>query len=171
MDIEKEKKVVKDFFAKLGEYNTFIIGYSWSVLAICFIFQFFTALGGFETMIRASVLYGADFVIAFVVGPLVGPIMGYVRILPFQTFSMNQKFVSISEILKYHPIDKNVIRKVKLEKIIKFMQKVTIASIAIYLFRCWVKGYGVSWFDLLCIFVLSFVWPVLVNAVVLYIEK
>ena len=171
MDMMKEKKVVKEFFVRFGEYNTIIIGLSWLMIAGCFIFQFFTALGGFETMIRASALYGADFAVAFIVGPIVGPVMGYVRILPFQTFLMNQKYVSISEILKYHPIDRNVIRKLKLEKIVKFMLKVTIVSLAIYLLRCWVKGYGISWFDIVCIVVLSFVWPILVNAVALYMEK
>ena len=171
MDIEKEKKVIKEFFAQFGEYNTFIIGLSWSAIAIFLAFQFFTALGGFETMIRAMILYDADFSASFVLGLFVGPTMGYFRIMPFQTFLMNQKYVSIREVLKYHPIDKNVIRKVKLEKIVKFMQKITSASLAIYLLSCWIKGCGVSWFDLLCIFVLSFVWPVLVNAVAIYMEK
>lgn len=169
--MKSEKEIVKDFFYHFGNHNTTTIALSWILLAICFVFQFFTALGGFETMIRSTILYDADFSSAFVVALFVGPIMGYLRILPFQTFNMNQKTTAIREILKYHPIDKKIIRKVKIEKLIKFMFKVVIVSMVICIFRCWVKGYGVSWFDLLCIFVLSFIWPVLVNAVAIYVER
>jgi len=169
--MKAEKKVIKDFFYEFGNYNTVTIALSWILLGICFIFQFFVAIAGYETMIRATIRYDADFSTTFANALFVGPIMGYLRNLPYQTFSMNQKSTAIREILKYHPIDKKVIREVKIEKLVMFMFKVTVVSMVIQLLKCWVKGYEVSWFDLLCIFVFSFVWPVLVNAVAIYIEK
>ena len=169
--MNSEQKVVKDFFDKFGNYNTTTIAMSGMLIVICFVFQFFVAIAGFDTMIRTTILYNEDYSVTFGAALFVGPIMGFLRILPYQTFNMNQKSKAVSEILKYHPIDKKAIRNMKIEKLAKFMFKVTIVSMVIQVLRCIFKGYEISWFNLLYIFVLSFVWPLVVNVIPIWLEN
>lgn len=169
--MNSEQLKIKNFFDKFILQNSAIVGMSWILIAVCFIFQFIDSLFGFDTMIRTAILYHEDWSVTFITATLVGPILGYLRLLPYQTFNMNQKSTAVKEILKYHPIDKKMIRNRKVQILVKFMFKVTLASIMIHIFSHMLRGIDTSWFNILYIVVLTFVWSVAVNMIAIYLEK
>lgn len=169
--MNSEQIKVKNFFDKFMLHNSEIVGMSWILIAICFIFQFLIVLSGLDVMIRTTILLNEDYSTTFAIMAFVGPILGYLRLLPYQTFNMNRKSTAVKEILKYHPIDKKMVRNRKVQILVKFMLKVTLASIVIHIFSYILRGHDTSWFNILCIVVHTLVWSVVVNIIPIYLEK
>lgn len=162
-----EETKVREFFKKFQKIDT----NSWAA-------WFFVGLGLLFLVIGCTAPAQAYLDIEDEAGKLmlviisfVGPLTAYMRINPLTVFTENQKGRTIFDLVKYYPIDKKEIKKLKIIRMTKFMVKVLpfcmLAQIPATLY-----DYGtLSINNFLYIFVLAFVWPVVFNVVGILIEK
>lgn len=104
---------------------------------------------------------------------LTGVAIGNLRIHPFESYTENGKKRKFSEILRYYPIDRNEVKKMKLFYVARIMAKVSVVSLFVQLYfaHIEVSVQGISWENFVYVFIMSFVVPVVWNAVYIYFEK
>ena len=104
---------------------------------------------------------------------LTGVAIGNLRIHPFESYTENAKKRKFSEILRYYPIDRNEVKKMKLFYVARIMAKVSVVSLLVQLYFAHIEAsvQGISWENFVYVFMMSFVVPVAWNAVYIYFEK
>lgn len=104
---------------------------------------------------------------------LTGVAIGNLRIHPFEGYTENAKKRKISEILRYYPIDKKEVKKMKLFYVVRILAKVSVVSLLVQLYFTHIDTsvQGISWMNFVYVFIMSFVVPVAWNAVYIYFEK
>lgn len=104
---------------------------------------------------------------------ITGIMIGHLRIQPFESHTENQKTRKFSEILKYYPIDRKEVKKMKLFYVARIMAKVSVASLVVQLWWAYTEAsvHGISWMNFVYVFMLSFVVPVVGNAIYIHFEK
>lgn len=100
---------------------------------------------------------------------ITGALIGYLRIRPFENYSENLKQRKFKAILKYYPIDRKEVQKMKLFYVVRIMAKVSLVSLLVQLY--WSYTEGISWMNFVYVFVMSFVVPVVANAIYIHFEK
>lgn len=104
---------------------------------------------------------------------ITGVAIGNLRIHPFEGYTENTKRRKFSEILRYYPIDKKEVKKMKLFYVVRIMAKVSVVSLFVQLYFTHIEAsvQGISWVNFVYVFIMSFVVPVAWNAVYIYFEK
>lgn len=104
---------------------------------------------------------------------ITGVAIGNQRIHPFEAYTENTKRRKFSEILKYYPIDRKKVKKMKLFYVVRIMAKVSVVSLLVQLYFTHIDTsvQGISWINFVYVFIMSFVVPVAWNAVYIYFEK
>lgn len=104
---------------------------------------------------------------------ITGVAIGNQRIHPFEAYTENTKRRKLSEILKYYPIDRKEVKKMKLFYVVRIMAKVSVVSLLVQLYFTHIDTsvQGISWINFVYVFIMSFVVPVAWNAVYIYFEK
>ena len=86
--------------------------------------------------------------------------MIYFREIPYNQYTDNQKSRFMSEILRYHPIDKKEIWKHKMLKLVSFLGKVTGAGLILQIVMALIAYKSISWLNFFYIIVFLFVFPI-----------
>ena len=104
---------------------------------------------------------------------ITGVAIGNLRIYPFEGYTENAKKRKFSEILRYYPIDRKEVKKMKLFYVVRIMAKVSVVSLFVQLYFTHIEDsvQGISWMNFVYVFLMSFVVPVAWNAVYIYFEK
>ena len=104
---------------------------------------------------------------------ITGVAIGNLRIYPFEGYTENAKKRKFSEILRYYPIDRKEVKKMKLFYVVRIMAKVSVVSLFVQLYFTHIETsvQGISWMNFVYVFLMSFVVPVAWNAVYIYFEK
>ncbi|MBE5888335.1 MAG: hypothetical protein E7283_05790 [Lachnospiraceae bacterium] len=97
-----------------------------------------------------------------------GPLAGFLYLRPYTTYTENlytnnAKTVRIIDKLKYVPIDLSEIRKMKVTYLFKFYAKIAPFCMLLQVLTSLHSYNEVTWKNVLYIFVMAFVWPVLAN--------
>lgn len=169
--MNQEQQVVNDFFSKFKKYNTEILAMSWILIAICFMVHLVVVLVGYESMVQSTFLFDKENRMTVGLLLFLSPILGFLRMFPYWTFNKNRKNTALNELLKYHPIDRKQICNMMCEKLIKFMLKLLLYNIVILVFMGLLRGEIISWIYLFYVFILTFVWPVIINIIWIYVKK
>ena len=104
---------------------------------------------------------------------LTGIAIGNLRIYPFEGYTENAKKRKFSEMLRYYPIDRKEVKKMKLFYVVRIMAKVSVVSLFVQLYFTHIEDsiQGISWENFVYVFLMSFVVPVAWNAVYIHFEK
>lgn len=104
---------------------------------------------------------------------LTGVAIGNLRIHPFEGYTENSKRRKFSEILRYYPIDRKEVKKMKLFYVARIMAKVSVVSLLVQLYFTHIEDsvQGISWENFVYVFMMSFVVPVVWNAIYIHFEK
>ncbi len=86
--------------------------------------------------------------------------MIYFREIPYNQYTENQKSRFMSEILRYHPINKKEIQKSKNLKMVSFLGKVTGAGLVLQIVVSLIAYQSISWLNFFYIIVFVFGFPV-----------
>ena len=86
--------------------------------------------------------------------------MVYFREMPYNQYTDNQKSRFMSEILRYHPIDKKEIWKNKMLNLVSFLSKVTGAGLVLQIVVALIAYKSISWLNFFYIIVFLFVFPI-----------
>lgn len=86
--------------------------------------------------------------------------MVYVREIPYNQYTENQKSRFMSEILRYHPINKKEILKSKNLKLVSFLGKVTGAGLVLQIVVSLIAYQSISWLNFFYVIVFVFGFPV-----------
>ena len=162
-----EETKVKDFFKKLKKLNTNSWA-SWFVVGLCLMFLVIGCVAPVQAYLEGK--DDAGFLMIVIVS-LVAPLTAYMRINSLTLYTEGQKGREILDILKYYPINKKEIKKLKIICMTKFMAKVLpicmLAQIPATLY-----DYGkLSIINFLYIFIAVFAWPVVLNVIMIILEK
>ena len=104
---------------------------------------------------------------------ITGVAIGNLSIHPFEGYTENSKRRKFSEILRYYPIDRKEVKKMKLYYVVRIMAKVSVVSLFVQLYFTHIEDsvQGISWMNFVYVFIMSFVVPVAWNAVYIHFEK
>ncbi|MBQ2900788.1 MAG: hypothetical protein IJE49_03000 [Agathobacter sp.] len=104
---------------------------------------------------------------------ITGVAIGNLRIYPFEGYTENAKKRKFSEMLRYYPIDRKEVKKMKLFYVVRIMAKVSVVSLFVQLYFTHIEDsiQGISWENFVYVFLMSFVVPVAWNAVYIHFEK
>ena len=86
--------------------------------------------------------------------------MVYFREMPYNQYTDNQKSRFMSEILRYHPIDKKEIWKHKMLNLVSFLSKVTGVGLILQIVVSLIAYKSISWLNFFYIIVFLFVFPI-----------
>ena len=86
--------------------------------------------------------------------------MVYFREIPYNQYTENQKSRFMSEILRYHPINKKEIQKSKNLKLVSFLGKVTGVGLVLQIVVSLIAYQSISWLNFFYIIVFVFGFPV-----------
>ena len=81
------------------------------------------------------------------------------RIGPYDQYNENQKSRFMTDILKYHPINRKVVWKHKTKKLATFLAKVTGVGLILQIFVVLIAYQTISWLNFFYIIVFLFVFP------------
>jgi len=111
-----------------------------------------------------------DRIMCVVLGAL-GPAIACLRVLPYTMYTENQKGRAIYDLLKYYPVEKKEILKMKTMYMLKFMAKLLpVCVVAQIPATLW--GYGTfTWMNFVFIIAVAFVWPVIWGLVAIWSER
>lgn len=100
-----------------------------------------------------------------------GPAIAALRVQPYTSYTENQKGRQLFDLLKYYPVDKKEIKKMKTMYMLKFMVKLLPACmIAQIPATLW--GYGTfTWMNFVFIIAVAFVWPVIWGLAAIWTER
>lgn len=162
-----EETKVKDFFEKLKKINTNSWA-SWFGVGLCLLFLVIGCVAPVQAYLEGK--DDVDYLMIVIVS-LVAPLTAYMRINALTLYTESQKGREILDIVKYYPISRKEIKKYKIICMTKFMAKVLpicmLAQIPATLY-----DYGkLSIINFLYIFAAVFVWPLVLNVIMIIYEK
>ena len=109
--------------------------------------------------------------IMFVFLGALGPAIAALRVQPYTNYMENQKGRQIFDLLKYYPVDKKEIKKMKTMYMLKFMVKLLPACIVAQV-PATLWGYGTfTCMNFMFIIAVAFVWPVIWGLVAIWSER
>lgn len=162
-----EQIKIREFFKKLYsiDYKNWA---AWFMLGLCVLFMLIGCVGPVQAYMEAK---DSSDTIMLVILAYVGPFIAYMRIQPYTMYMENQKKRTFFELVKYYPVDKKEIKKMKTEYMIKFLVKLLpfcmLAQIPATLY-----DYGaVSIINFLYIIVVAFIWPVICGLAFIWLEQ
>lgn len=100
-----------------------------------------------------------------------GPLAGSLRIMPYQSYGTSPNNRKVSDILKYHPIDRTEIKKMEVYYLARFMAKVAVVCMLVQIPVTFYEYGGLSWANFAYIFVAIFFYPVGINVLSICFEK
>lgn len=161
-----EQKKTREFFDKLTKNETYTTG-CWILVGVCtsiFVLMYFLPVQEMLADIRESVSL-------LLLMAMCGPLAAYLRILPYQAYGNQPNHKMMSEIIKYHPVNRAEKKKMEMFYTIRYMAKVMAICMLIQL-SVSLFAYGkVSWINVVYVFVGAFVYPMLLNMFSIYFEK
>ena len=81
------------------------------------------------------------------------------RVGPYDQYNENQKSRFMTDILKYHPINRKDVWKYKTKKLATFLAKVTGVGLACQILAALIAYQSISWLNFFYIIVFMFVFP------------
>lgn len=109
--------------------------------------------------------------VMYVFYAFLGPAIAVLRVQPYTNYMENQKGRQIFDLLKYYPVEKKEIKKMKTMYMLKFMAKLLpVCMIAQVPATLWSYG-PFTWINVLFIIAVAFVWPVLWGLVAIWTER
>lgn len=164
-----EQKKIQKFFKDFIKDN-------WRSGGVWFLQGLFVFLFLIACMMPVQEYFGGateeqvDRIMLVVVGAL-GPAIAYMRIQPYTLYMENQKNRTMFDLLKYYPVDRKEIKKMKTFYMIRFMAKLLpICILAQIPATIWEYG-TFTWINVVFISVAVFVWPVIWGIIVIWTEK
>lgn len=155
-EVNQEQIKAEKFFERLWKISTAKVG-SWILVGI-FLFiimilcmipvqEFYSEAGDFSTlmpMVMVALTY----------------LMESARVSPYNQYVENQKSRFMTDIVRYHPISKKAIWKLKTKATVLFLGKVATAGLIIQLIASFIVYQNIQWENFLHIFTCLFVIPV-----------
>lgn len=164
--MNREQSKVKKFFHKfIGNMVNHIL--SWFGVGFCVL------LLGVASLLPVQIIFD-DFqesISMLLLIVVCGPLAGSLRIMPYQSYGISPNDRRVSEILKYHPINRTEIKKLECMVLIRFMAKVAAVCMLLQMSVAFYEYGGLSWVNVLYIFIVMFLYPFGVNALSIYLEK
>lgn len=164
MNLEQIK--VRDFFKRFLHTN-------WKSAGMWFFEGFMVFIFLIACMMPVQEFMGGEEIdrIMFVFLGALGPAIAVLRVQPYTNYVENQKGRQIFDLLKYYPVDKKEIKKMKTMYMLKFMVKLLPACIVAQIpATFW--GYGTfTWMNFVFIIGVAFVWPVIWGLVAIWSER
>ena len=161
-----KQKQTREFFDRLIKNETYTTG-CWILLGVCtsiLVLLYFLPAQEMLVDIKESVSLLLLMVIC-------GPSAAYFRILPYHAYGNQPNHHLMSELIKYHPVDRVEKKKMELFYTIRYMAKVAGVCMFMQIFVS-LFAYGkISWINIVYVLVGAFVYPVLLNALSIYFEK
>ena len=161
-----EQKQTREFFDRLIKNETYTIG-CWISLGVCtgiLVMLYFLPAQEMLLDVKESVSL-------LLLMAVCGPAAAYFRILPYQAYGTQPNHQLMSELIKYHPVNRAEKKKMELFYSVRYMAKVTGICMLMQL-SVTIFVYGkVSWINVVYVFVGAFVYPMLLNMFSIYFEK
>ena len=82
------------------------------------------------------------------------------RIGPYMEYTENQKSRFITDILKFYPVSKKVIWKLKMKTAVMFLGKITGVGLVVQLVSSFIAYHSISWVNFFYVIGFIFVFPV-----------
>lgn len=102
---------------------------------------------------------------------VLGPAIAVLRVQPYTNYMENQKGRHIFDLLKYYPVEKKEIKKMKTVYMLKFMAKLLpVCIVAQIPATLWSYG-PFTWMNFMFIIAVAFVWPVIWGLVAIWTER
>ncbi len=165
MNVEQQK--VRKIYKELSRKGTSFV-FSWIVIALVMLMHLVYNFVPVQLLLEDWDGNIIPFWMA-----ITGVAIGNLRIYPFEGYTENAKKRKFSEILRYYPIDRKEVKKMKLFYVARIMAKVSVVSLFVQLYFTHIDTsvQGISWENFVYVFIMSFVVPVAWNAVYIYFEK
>ena len=161
-----EQKKTREFFDKLIKNETYTTG-CWILVGVCtVILVLLYLLPAQEMLVNIE-----ESIYLLLLMVICGPTAAYFRIMPYHAYGNQPNHQIMSELIKYHPVNRVEKKKMELFYSIRYMAKVTgicmLMQIAVSLLV-----YGrVSWMNVLYVLIGAFLYPILLNIFSIYFEK
>lgn len=111
-----------------------------------------------------------DCVMLVLIGAL-GPAIAYMRIQPYTLYMENQKNRTIVDLLKYYPINRKEIKKMKTVYMIRFMAKLLPICILLQIPVTIWEYKTISWINVIFVVTAAFIWPIIWGMMAIWTEK
>lgn len=165
MDSEQIK--VREFFKRFQNADT-KSWVAWFFVGLGVLFMLIGCVGPAQAYMDTK---DESNTIMLVILAYVGPFIAYMRIQPYIMYMENQKKRTFFELLKYYPIDKKEIKKMKTEYMIKFLVKL-LPFCMLAQIPATIYDYGaVSIINFIYIIVVAFIWPVICGLAFIWLEQ
>jgi len=107
---------------------------------------------------------------------LFGPLAGFLYLQPYTNYAENPntnnvKWVHVTEKLKYMPIDFGEVRKMKAIYLIRFYAIIAPFCVLLQVLTSMFSYKEVTWNNVIYIIAVAFVWPTVVNLLLIYCER
>ena len=162
-----EQRKVREFFKRYQNKDT----KSWATwFLICF-FVFIMLIACVVPVQAYTEVKDSGDAILLVMLTFVGPAVACMRIQPYTMYMENQKGRQIFDLIKYYPIDKKEIKKMKTIYMIRFMTKL-LPFCMLAQIPATIYDYGkLSVLNFLYILAIAFVWPVIMGMFAIWTER
>lgn len=161
-----EQRKTRVFFDKLTRNEIYTTG-CWVLVGVCtsiLVLLFFLPAQEMLADIKESVSL-------LLLMAMCGPTASYFRIMPYQAYGNQPNHRMMSELIKYHPVNRAEKKKMELFYSVRYMAKVTGICMLMQL-SVTIFVYGkVSWINVVYVLVGAFVYPMLLNMFSIYFEK
>lgn len=161
-----KQKQTREFFDKLIKNETYTTS-CWVLVGVCtsiLVFIYFLPAQELLMDIKESVYI-------FILMSICSPCAAYFRILPYHAYGNQPNHHLMSELIKYHPVNRVEKKKMELFYSVRYMAKVASVCLFTQMFVSLFVYGKVSWINFVYVLVGAFVYPLLLNALSIYFEK
>lgn len=160
----KVRKFYKDFLKLRGEVWVQWLGAGFSAV----LYVIFSTIPGRELLIENTDEEIRVFVLLWML--ILAPLAGFFYLLPYSTLRGRNGGIKLADRLKYLPIDLKEICRMKVAYIVKFYARILPICLVLQQLTTYASYKYFSWWNVLYILVVAFVWPVAVNLVAIYLD-
>ena len=169
----EEQKKVRKFYKELLSWQTDAIGAWIGTGFLVLLMLIGCAIPAQEMLSRV----GEDVEeLSWMIVLMFGPLAGFLYLRPYTSitemvYTNDAKNVRIIDKLKYLPISLKEIRKMKVIYLLKFYTKIAPFCMGLQVLTSLYSYHEITWKNVLYIFVMAFVWPVVANLPMILSER